>query len=291
MPVSAEASKPLILISNDDGITAPGIATLVRVMRRIGEVVVVAPNSPQSGMGHAITIGTSLRLDSSTLFEGIEAYECSGTPADCVKLAKHHVLKDRRPDLVVSGINHGSNSSVNVLYSGTMSAAIEAAIEGLPAIGFSLCDYGHGADFSHVEEWVEHLCRQALAHGIPEGVALNINIPKKSAQPIAGARLCRQARAKWQEEFDLRHDPYNRPYYWLIGNFVNQDQGQDTDEYALSQNYISIVPCQYDLTALYGLREMNASWDLSPTKAGHAPDAPHLGSAQPGPGESAEGLG
>ncbi|UPL50765.1 5'/3'-nucleotidase SurE [Hymenobacter sublimis] len=289
--MSAATRPPLILISNDDGITAPGIATLVRVMRRIGEVVVVAPNSPQSGMGHAITIGSSLRLDPSTIFEGVEAYECSGTPADCVKLAKHHVLKDRRPDLVVSGINHGSNSSVNVLYSGTMSAAIEAAIEGLPAIGFSLCDYGHGADFSHVEEWVEHLCRQALTHGIPQGTALNINIPKNSAEPIAGARLCRQARAKWQEEFDLRYDPYKRPYYWLLGNFVNEDQGQDTDEYALAHNYISIVPCQFDLTALYALREMNTSWQLSATPQGVTAQAPHLGSAQPAPGESAEGLG
>ncbi|WP_188559882.1 5'/3'-nucleotidase SurE [Hymenobacter glacieicola] len=289
--MSAATRQPLILISNDDGITAPGIATLVRVMRRIGEVVVVAPNSPQSGMGHAITIGSSLRLDPNTIFEGVEAYECSGTPADCVKLAKHHVLKDRRPDLVVSGINHGSNSSVNVLYSGTMSAAIEAAIEGLPAIGFSLCDYGHGADFSHVEEWVEHLCRQALAHGIPQGTALNVNIPKKSAEPIAGARLCRQARAKWQEEFDLRYDPYKRPYYWLLGNFVNEDQGQDTDEYALAHNYISIVPCQFDLTALYALREMNTSWQLSATPQGVAAEAPHLGSAQPESGESAEGLG
>nr|WP_262905248.1 5'/3'-nucleotidase SurE [Hymenobacter nitidus] len=253
----------MILISNDDGITAPGIAMLVRVMRRIGEVVVVAPDSPQSGMGHAITIGTSLRLDPSTIFEGIEAYECSGTPADCVKLAKNVVLKDRRPDLVVSGINHGSNSSVNVLYSGTMSAAIEAAIEGLPAIGFSLCDYGHQADFSHTEEWVEHLTRQALANGIPVGTALNVNFPKKQAAPIAGAKLCRQARAKWNEEFDLRYDPHNRPYYWLIGKFENEDKGEDTDEFALTHNYISIVPCQFDLTALYGLAQMNEDWQLA----------------------------
>ncbi|NVO31780.1 5'/3'-nucleotidase SurE [Hymenobacter lapidiphilus] len=293
MSTSASA-KPLILISNDDGITAPGIATLVRVMRRLGEVVVVAPNSPQSGMGHAITIGKPLRLDPNHIFEGIEAYECSGTPADCVKLAKHHVLKDRRPDLVVSGINHGSNSAVNVLYSGTMSAAIEAAIEGLPAIGFSLCDYGHDADFSHAEEWVERLTRQALEHGIPAGTALNVNIPKKSDQPIAGAMVCRQARAKWQEEFDLRHDPYKRPYYWLIGSFVNEDPRQDTDEYALANNYISIVPCQYDLTSQSGLRQMQQSWDLSvPGSATPAPEFPldAVGSATPGPGESATGLG
>jgi len=285
--VSTPPSKPLILISNDDGITAPGIAVLVRVMRRIGEVVVVAPDSPQSGMGHAITIGNPLRLDASRLFEdqGVEAYECSGTPADCVKLAKHMVLKDRAPDLVVSGINHGSNSSVNVLYSGTMSAAIEAAIEGLPAIGFSLCDYGHDADFSHVEEWIEHLTRQALAHGIPPGTALNVNIPKKQAQPIVGTRLCRQARAKWQEEFDLRHDPYKRPYYWLIGSFVNEDQGEDTDEWALANNCISIVPCQFDLTAHHGLAQLNESWDLTlgdtaPRQPPH-PHTPYLGSATP----------
>jgi len=261
--VAAKKRKPLILISNDDGITAPGIAMLVRVMSRLGEVVVVAPNSPQSGMGHAITIGTSLRLDPSTVFEGIEAYECSGTPADCVKLAKHFVLKDRRPDLVVSGINHGSNSSVNVLYSGTMSAAIEAAIEGLPAIGFSLCDYGHLADFSHTEPWVEHIARQALEHGIPAGTALNVNIPKKTDQAIQGVKLCRQARAKWQEEFDVRLDPHQRPYYWLIGNFVNEDQGEDTDEFALAHNYVSIVPCQFDLTALHGLAQLNESWTLA----------------------------
>ena len=295
MPVPAPASaQPLILISNDDGITAPGIAMLVRVMRRLGEVVVVAPNSPQSGMGHAITIGKPLRLDPSPIFEGIEAYECSGTPADCVKLAKHHVLKDRRPDLVVSGINHGSNSAVNVLYSGTMSAAIEAAIEGLPAIGFSLCDYGHNADFSHVEEWVERLARQALAHGIPAGTALNVNIPRKSDQPIAGALLCRQARAKWEEEFDLRLDPYQRPYYWLIGSFVNQDPGQDTDEYALANNYISIVPCQYDLTSHPGLQQMQQRWELSaPGSATPGPALPLAapGSATPAPGESADGLG
>ncbi len=288
-----QTAKPLILISNDDGITAPGIAVLVRVMRRLGEVVVVAPNSPQSGMGHAITIGQPLRLDANPIFEGIEAYECSGTPADCVKLAKHHVLKDRRPDLVVSGINHGSNSAVNVLYSGTMSAAIEAAIEGLPAIGFSLCDYGHDADFSHAEEWVELLARQALLHGVPAGTALNVNIPKKSDKPIAGALLCRQARAKWQEEFDLRHDPYQRPYYWLIGSFVNEDKGQDTDEYALANNFVSIVPCQYDLTSRKALHEMNESWDMSPMPAPRGQPLPVAapGSAAPAPGKSPEGLG
>lgn len=257
-------AKPLILVSNDDGITAPGIRMLVRVAMKIGEVVVVAPDGPQSGMGHAITIGNTLRLDRSIALEdlGVEAYECSGTPADCVKLAKHHVLRERTPDLVVSGINHGSNSSISVLYSGTMSAAIEAAIEGLPAIGFSLCDYGHGADFSHTEAYVEKIIRQAIENRIPENTALNVNFPKKSDEPIKGIKICRQAHAKWQEEFDERLDPNNRKYYWMTGSFVNFDKGEDTDEWALVNNYISIVPCQFDLTAHHAIGMLNEDWDF-----------------------------
>lgn len=258
-------ARPLILVSNDDGITAPGILRLVAIARRVGRVVVVAPNSPQSGKGHAITIGDPLRLDRSTLFaddspEEVEAYECSGTPADCVKLAKHHVLRGQRPDLVVSGINHGSNSSVSVLYSGTMSAAIEAAIEGLPAIGFSLCEYGHDADFSHADALVEQIIRQALAHGLPPNVALNVNLPKRQAEPIRGVRVCRQARAKWQEEFDERHDPHQRPYFWMTGQFVNFDAGADTDEWALANNYATVVPCLFDLTSVAGQQFLAARW-------------------------------
>lgn len=255
-------AKPLILVSNDDGITAPGIRTLVKVMKKIGEVVVVAPNSPQSGMGHAITIGETLRLDRSTAFENVEAYECSGTPADCVKLAKHHVLKDRKPDLVVSGINHGSNSSISVLYSGTMSAAIEAAIEGLPAIGFSLGEFGHDADFSHTEEYIELIVREALKKGIPQGTALNVNFPKKSKKALAGIRVCRQARAKWQEVFEERFDPNQRKYYWMAGSFVNFDKGDDTDEWALANNYVSVVPCQFDMTAHHAIPLMNDEWEF-----------------------------
>ncbi|MHA6248844.1 5'/3'-nucleotidase SurE [Pontibacter sp. CAU 1760] len=257
-------AKPLILVSNDDGITAPGIHTLVRIAMKVGEVVVVAPDSPQSGMGHAITIGNTLRLDRSIALEdlGVEAYECSGTPADCVKLAKHHVLKDRKPDLVVSGINHGSNSSISVLYSGTMSAAIEAAIEGLPSIGFSLCDYGHEADFSHTEKFIEQIIRQALQHRIPENTALNVNLPKKSDEPVKGIKVCRQAHAKWQEEFDERLDPRNRKYYWMTGSFVNFDKGEDTDEWALVNNYVSIVPCQFDMTAHHAIPILNEGWEF-----------------------------
>lgn len=259
------AKRPLILVSNDDGITAPGIRHLVEVASRVGDVIVVAPDSPQSGKGHAITIANTLRLTKVDEFpglEGVRAWECSGTPADCVKLAKREVLGGKAPDLVVSGINHGSNSSISVLYSGTMSAAIEAAIENIPAIGFSLCEYGHEADFSHVLEYVERVIRQALEHGIPEGVTLNVNFPPAKKGPIKGIKVCRQARAKWQEEFDRRLDPHGREYYWMVGSFVNMDKGEDTDEWALANGYASVVPCTFDLTAYASMPILNMDWQL-----------------------------
>lgn len=254
-------STPLILVTNDDGITAHGIRTLVELMQQLGNVIVVAPNSPQSGMGHAITISSPLRLYPSDIFANVSAYECSGTPADCVKLAKNHVLKDRAPDLVVSGINHGSNTSISVLYSGTMSAAIEGAIEGIPAIGFSLGDYSSEPDFSHVHEHILSITRSVIERGIPKGVALNVNFPAKGPEPIKGIKICRQARAKWQEVFDERRDPYGRRYFWLAGDFVNFDTGDDTDEVAIKGNYTAVVPCQYDLTA-YDTVEQMRGWDL-----------------------------
>lgn len=255
------SKKPLILVSNDDGITSKGIRVLVNIMKQLGEVVVVAPDSPQSGMGHAITIGETLRLYEEDIFEDVMAFKSSGTPADCVKLAKHYVLKDRRPDLVVSGINHGSNTSISVLYSGTMSAAIEGALEGLPSIGFSLCDYSSKADFSHVEEYVFKISKQVLENGLAKGVALNVNFPPKRNEPIKGVKVCRQAHAKWQEEFSERYDPNGRKYFWMAGNFVNFDKGEDNDEWAIANNYISIVPCQYDLTAHHAISQINEDWN------------------------------
>lgn len=256
-------SKPLILVSNDDGITSNGIKKLVSLMAQIGDVLVVAPDSPQSGMGHAITVGDTLRLTENRLFgDQIPAYECSGTPADCVKLAKHHLLKDRKPDLVVSGINHGSNTSISVLYSGTMSAAIEAAIEGTPAIGFSLCDYDTDAEMDHVDEYILKIAREALTKGIPKGIALNVNIPAHQNQKIRGIKVCRQANARWEEEFDQRIDPHGRKYFWMIGNFVNHDKGEDNDEWAIANNYISLVPCQFDLTGHHAIRLLNDEWDI-----------------------------
>ena len=255
-------SKPLILVSNDDGISSRGIRVLVDLMRELGDVIVVAPDSPQSGMGHAITVGNTLRLYKSDIFGEVTAYKCSGTPADCVKLAKNHVLKDQAPDLVVSGINHGSNTSISVLYSGTMSAAIEGAIEGCPAIGFSLCDYSEEADFTHVSDVIKKIAKEVINKSLPKGVALNVNIPKKQSEPLKGIKICRQARAKWQEEFDHRKDPAGRPYFWMAGNFINYDKGEDHDEWAVANNYVSVVPCIYDLTAHHAISILNDEWDI-----------------------------
>lgn len=259
-------SKPLILVSNDDGITSRGIRVLVNVMKRLGEVIVVAPDGPQSGTGHAITIGNTLRLTEEEIFDDVVAYNSSGTPADCVKLAKFYVLKDKKPDLVVSGINHGSNTSISVLYSGTMSAAIEGAIEGYPSIGFSLCDFGAQADFSHTEEYVYKIAKQVLENGMPKGVALNVNFPPKRNEPIKGIKICRQARSKWQEEFEERFDPNGRRYFWLAGNFVNFDKGEDNDEWAIANNFASVVPCQFDMTAHHAIPQLNDDWNWEELK-------------------------
>ena len=253
--------RPLILVTNDDGINAPGIRTLISVVKDIGDVIVVAPNSPQSGMGHAITINSTLHSSRITPKNSeIIEYSCSGTPADCVKLAINELMP-RKPDLCVSGINHGSNSSINVIYSGTMSAAIEAGIEGVPAIGFSLLDYSWNADFSQSKDFIRKITLNALNNGIPKGVVLNVNIPAVKKSDIKGVKICRQAKAYWVEEFDKRKNPLGQEYYWLTGKFVNKDQGEDTDEWALKNNYISIVPVEFDLTAHHAIQGLN-EWDF-----------------------------
>jgi 5'-nucleotidase len=256
------AKRPLILVTNDDGITAPGIRTLIEVMNSLGDVVVVAPDSPQSGMGHAITINDTLYCDPITIDKNAahQEYSCSGTPADCVKLATQQILK-RKPDLCVSGINHGSNSSINVIYSGTMSAAVEAGVEGIPAIGFSLLDYSHNANFEHCKSFIKKISQQVLENGLPNGIVLNVNFPKVSETSIKGAKICRQAKALWVEDFDKRVNPQGRDYYWLTGEFVNQDKGQDTDEWALANNYVSVVPVQFDLTAHHFIQDLN-NWEF-----------------------------
>ena len=243
----SKKEQPIILVTNDDGIAAPGIKALTEAVKDLGKVIVVAPDKPQSGMGHAITIGYPLRLTPVTSFENIEAYQCSGTPVDCVKLAVDKVLH-RRPDICLSGINHGANHSINVIYSGTMSAALEASIESIPSIGFSLLDYSIEADFSGAGYYVNLLVKQLLNKKIDKHLCLNVNIPAVSVGLLKGLKVCRQAYAKYQEEFDERNDPHGRKYYWLTGEFQNFDKGKDTDVWALENNYISVVPVQFDLT-------------------------------------------
>lgn len=249
--------KPLILVTNDDGITAPGIRALIDVMSKIGDVLVVAPDKPQSAMGHAITINSTLYLNKISAEDAaITEYSCSGTPVDCVKLAVNEILK-KKPDLCVSGVNHGSNSSINVIYSGTMSAAVEAGIEGVPAIGFSLLDYDWNADFVTIKPFIEKITLEALENGMPKDVVLNVNFPKLKKEAIKGIKICRQAKAIWAEKFDKRVTPQGKDYYWLAGEFINQDKGQDTDEWALANGYISVVPVQFDLTAHHSIQELN----------------------------------
>lgn len=256
------SKRPLILVTNDDGITAPGIRALIKVMKTLGDVVVVAPDSPQSGMGHAITLNDNLYCDPVKLKanESHREFSCSGTPADCVKIASQEILQ-RKPDICVSGINHGSNASINVIYSGTMSAAVEAGTEGIPAIGFSLLDYSLSANFEPIVKYVKSITQSVLKNGLPSGVVLNVNFPHLNENEIKGVKICRQAKAHWIEKYDKRTNPQGRDYYWLTGEFVNEDQGEDTDEWALSEGYISVVPVQFDLTAHHTIPDLN-DWEL-----------------------------
>lgn len=250
MTASKKESKPLpiILITNDDDITSPGIKSLVEAVKGLGKIVVVAPEKPQSGMGHAITIGMPLRMNKVDFFgDEVESWQTSGTPVDCVKLAVDKVLH-RKPDLCLSGINHGANHSINVLYSGTMSAAMEAAIENIPSIGFSLLDYKYDADFTASREIVRKMVKAILGKKQEKHFLLNVNIPIGRPEDIKGIKICKQAYAKYEEEFSERVDPHGKPYYWLTGVFKNFDKGKDTDVWALENNYVSVVPVQFDLT-------------------------------------------
>tara|TARA_B100001939_G_scaffold200310_1_gene172171 strand:+ start:5538 stop:6302 length:765 start_codon:yes stop_codon:yes gene_type:complete len=239
--------KPLILVTNDDGITAPGLRTLINIMNEIGDVVVVAPDSPQSGMGHAITINDTLYCKKEKIDDGPQTeYSISGTPADCVKFAVRKIL-DKKPDLCVSGINHGANSSINVIYSGTMSAAVEAGIEGIKSIGFSLLNYNWDADFKPCEEYITKICKNVLNQK-KQDLILNVNFPSNTKQ-FKGIKVCRQAKGYWQDTYDKRISPLGKEYYWLTGEFINKDSNKETDEWALSQGYVSIVPISFDMTA------------------------------------------
>lgn len=252
--------KPRILICNDDGINAKGILALATVAMEFGDVTIVAPDSPQSGMGHAITIGEPLRLNRESVLEGVDAWSCSGTPVDCVKLATGVILQGK-PDLLVSGINHGANYSISVVYSGTMSAAMEGAIEGIPSIGFSLLDYSHDADFSASKDIVRTIIHKALHAAMPPATVLNVNIPKLPISEIKGIKITRQAIGRWVEEFDTRLDPHGQKYYWLTGRFQEEDGGEDTDVHALANGYVSVCPVEFDLTAHHAIPLLH-QWNL-----------------------------
>ncbi len=251
--------KPLILICNDDGVTAPGIQSLIEAVRDLGDIMVVAPDKPQSGTGHGITLNATLRMQKIREEEGLKVYSCSGTPVDCIKLAIFKM--EMKPAIILSGINHGSNASINVIYSGTMSAAVEGALENVPSIGFSLLDHSIDADFTAAKGIARQISIKAIEEGLPKGVCLNVNIPKLHAEEIEGIKVCRQAKGNWEEEFEARKDPMGNEYFWLTGTFNNQDHGEDPDIWALENNYVRVVPVQHDLTAHTALSEIN-NWDL-----------------------------
>jgi 5'-nucleotidase len=255
------SKRPYILVCNDDGVFAPGIQNLISIVEEIADIIVVAPDSPQSGMGHAITIDSTIRINHISQTDTKEVYSCSGTPVDCIKLAMNKLAR-RTPDLVVSGINHGSNSSINVIYSGTMSAAMEGCIEGVPSVGFSLCNHSYEADFEPAKPFIKKIIQLILQNGLPKDVCLNVNIPAISAEKIKGVKVCRQARAYWSEELDERMDPRGGKYFWLTGVFKNLDEGVDTDEWALYNDYISMVPVKVDFTAYQAMENLK-TWDFN----------------------------
>lgn len=252
--------RPLIFITNDDGISAKGIKSLIEVAEKHGDVLIIAPDKPQSGMGHAITVNHPLRLDKSVLYGHLNTFSCSGTPVDCVKLGIYEVMH-KKPDLIISGINHGENTSTNVLYSGTMSAAVEGAMENIPSIGFSLANFDADADFSTAQYVADKIISAALKDKFPDHVCLNVNIPAISIEKLKGIKIARQAHAFWADRFDKRLDQFGKPYYWLTGEFTNNDKGEDTDLNALQNGYASVVPTQFDMTAYKSIEHFN-NWIL-----------------------------
>ena len=253
-------SKPLILITNDDGIDAPGIRTLINAMKDLGTILVVAPDKPQSGMGHAITTTLPLRARRVIDEADITEYSLNGTPVDCIKFSDY-LLNRVKPDLLVSGINHGSNASINVIYSGTMAAVLEGAINGIPSIGFSVTEFSHHVDLSFTVNYIRNIVKNVLENGLPPHVALNVNIPYSADKPLNGIKVCRQAKAFWRETFEEKKDPHGRPYYWLTGDFNLTDTGTDSDQWALDNNYVAVVPVQVDFTSYDTISLIN-KWDF-----------------------------
>jgi len=253
-------SELLILITNDDGFSSKGIKALINAVKNLGKILIVAHDSPQSGMGHAISVNKPIRCYKTNFFDSVEAYCCTGTPVDCIKMGLY-LLKDKKPDLILSGINHGSNVSTNILYSGTMSAAVEGALSWIPSVGYSLTDYSDDADFQYSEKIVQIISKKVIKEGLKKGTCLNVNIPNIKENQIKGIKVCRQGRAFWDDTFDHRKDPLGKDYYWLTGSFSSKEQALDTDINYLENNYVTIVPTQFDMTCHDSVDELK-KWKL-----------------------------
>ena len=239
--------KPLILITNDDGVASRGLLHLASIAQEYGEVIVMAPDHNASGVSTSITSTRPLRVNTISQSESYSVYSCDGTPADCVKMGIEHFCP-RTPDLVLSGINYGSNASINVIYSGTIGAVLEACLNGFPAIGFSLLNHNPAADFDACTPTIRHILSHVLQHPLPDFTALNVNIPRLPKEKILGIRICHEANACWNDSFEKRIDPQGRPYWWLTGKFVCDDPSEESDEWALAHGYVSIVPIHCDFT-------------------------------------------
>lgn len=253
--------EKLILVTNDDGYQAKGFKSLIEAVRPLGNIIAVAPLEPQSGMSHAITVKHPLRIKTLKKEPGLIIYGVNGTPVDCVKLAINQIL-DVKPDMLVSGINHGSNSSTSILYSGTMGAALEGSIHHIPSIGFSLLSYASDADFSGSIHFANQIAEMVLKDSLPTNICLNVNFPDKSKDEIKGIKACRQTMGFWREEFDQRKDPVGNEYFWLTGHYHNvEPEAEDTDEWALKNDFVSIVPVQTDFTRYESLNQIS-KWDF-----------------------------
>ncbi|MDE5423810.1 5'/3'-nucleotidase SurE [Ancylomarina sp. DW003] len=250
-------TKPLILVTNDDGVNAKGISALYEMVKDFGEIYMIAPNRANSGKSNSITVEVPIRIKKIKDEENLKVFSCKGTPVDCVKLALNKIVP-RQPDFVVSGINHGANTSVSVMYSGTMGATIEGCLAGIPSVGFSLDSFESKADFSQCVKFGRKIFENVVKNGLPRSICLNVNFP---VGDIKGVRVCRQADGMWKEEFDHRKDPFGGDYYWLTGHFKNAEpHADDTDESAIKEGYASIVPTQVDMTAHHVLENLK-TWN------------------------------
>jgi 5'-nucleotidase len=252
-----EKDDKLILLTNDDGLYAAGLKTLLEVMEEFGKVVLVSTMESQSGMSQALTVKTPLRVKLLEENDKHRIYACNGTPTDSVKLAVNQLL-ERTPDYVAAGINHGANASVSVLYSGTMAAAIEGCLYGISSVGFSLNSFSPTADFSVCIDYIRIVMKKMALEPLPAGVCLNVNIPAIPKDEVKGIKICRQSKGNWKEEFEKRKDPMGKTYYWLSGIFQNHEpEAEDTDEWAIRNKYVSVVPVTVDMTAHWYLQKLN----------------------------------